>query len=252
VTGDADFRWLTARPIAHRGLHDHSRGVVENSLSAARAAVRAGFAIECDVQETVDGEVVVFHDERLERLTSGSGRLDARSRAELESLVLLEGDDGIPSLSDLLATVGGAVPIVVEVKSRFDGDLSLARRVGEIAAAYRGQIAIESFDPDVIAELRAGRFAGSRVPLGVVSQASYEDWSWLSTSQRVEMTQFLHYPRTRLDFLSWRVGDLPQAIPFLCREALRLPVTTWTVRSKDQAEAASAWSDQIVFEGFSP
>ena len=65
------FFWLTARPIAHRGLHSHSRGIVENSISATKAAAEAGYAIECDVRPTLDGEVVVFHDYTLERLTYG-------------------------------------------------------------------------------------------------------------------------------------------------------------------------------------
>ena len=65
------FFWLTARPIAHRDLHSHSRGIVENSISAAKAAAEAGYAIECDVRPTLDGEVVIFHDYTLERLAYG-------------------------------------------------------------------------------------------------------------------------------------------------------------------------------------
>jgi glycerophosphoryl diester phosphodiesterase len=66
--------WLTARPIAHRGLHDRARGVIENSLAAADAAVAGAYAIECDVQISRDGEAIVFHDETLERLTTAQGR----------------------------------------------------------------------------------------------------------------------------------------------------------------------------------
>src|SRR4051794_2404055 len=64
----AALDWLTARPIAHRGLHDKAKGVIENTVSAALAAVDAGYAIECDVQLTGDGEAVVFHDFTLDRL----------------------------------------------------------------------------------------------------------------------------------------------------------------------------------------
>ena len=61
--------WLTARPIAHRGLHDRAASRPENTLAAARAAVAGGFAIECDVQLSADGEAMVFHDAALGRLT---------------------------------------------------------------------------------------------------------------------------------------------------------------------------------------
>ena len=67
MTGD--FGWLVARPIAHRGLHDAAKGIIENSLAAARAAIAGNYAIECDAQLSADGEAVVFHDDTLDRLT---------------------------------------------------------------------------------------------------------------------------------------------------------------------------------------
>jgi glycerophosphoryl diester phosphodiesterase len=67
--------WLTERPIAHRGLHDAASGVIENTLQAAEAAIAGGFAIECDIQMSADGEVFVFHDDTLDRLTDAHGAL---------------------------------------------------------------------------------------------------------------------------------------------------------------------------------
>ena len=67
--------WLTARPIAHRGLHDRARGIVENMPGAALAAVAGNFSIECDIQLSADGEAMVHHDDALGRLTEGSGAL---------------------------------------------------------------------------------------------------------------------------------------------------------------------------------
>jgi glycerophosphoryl diester phosphodiesterase len=255
-SGGGRYHWLTEHKIAHRGLHDLAKGVAENSLSAARAAACAGYAIECDVQASADGEVVVFHDETLERLTDATGRLDALTRFEIARLTLRGTREGAPTLRDLLTTIGGNVPLFIEIKSRFDGDLALARNVADIVAHYRGAAAIESFDPAPIAELRAhfDRLGVSGVPLGIVAQASYvgPDWSFLTAAQREELTQFSHVARTRPDFLSWNVADLPHAIPRRCREELGIPVTTWTVRSAEQAKAALAFVDQIVFEGFAP
>jgi glycerophosphoryl diester phosphodiesterase len=67
--------WLTERPIAHRGLHDAASGVIENTLQAAEAAIAGGFAIECDLQISADGELFVFHDDTLDRLTDARGAL---------------------------------------------------------------------------------------------------------------------------------------------------------------------------------
>ncbi|MGD9543663.1 MAG: glycerophosphodiester phosphodiesterase family protein [Methylocystis sp.] len=251
-----DLAWLTARPIAHRGLHDPSQGVIENSISAARAAIAAGFGVECDVQLTSDGELVVFHDETLERLTDGVGAIATHSADALSRLRLRGGNDAIPRFSEFLAAIGGRTPLVVEIKSAFDGDTTVAQRTAQALARYDGHVAIESFDPDQIAFLRARAAALgiAQRPLGVVGEAHYgdDDWPQLSTAQRAELTHFLHYTRTLPDFLSWRVRDLPHAIPLLLRDAVKIPVTTWTVRSPEMAARARAWTDQIVFEGFAP
>ncbi len=251
-----DLSWLTARPIAHRGLHDASKGVIENSISAARAAIAAGYGVECDVQLTADGQLVVFHDDSLERLTDGAGAVAKHSANELRRLRLRGASDAIPAFSEFLAAIGGRTPIVVEIKSAFNGDTTVAQRTAEALAHYDGPVAIESFDPDQIAFLRARAAALgiSHRPLGIVGQAHYgeDDWPQLSAAQRAELTHFLHYPRTLPDFLSWNVRDLPHAIPLLFRDALKIPVTAWTVRSPEMAARAREWTDQIVFEGFAP
>jgi glycerophosphoryl diester phosphodiesterase len=251
-----DLSWLTARPIAHRGLHDASRGLVENSLGAARAAVDADYAIECDVQATNDGDLVVFHDDTLERLTACAGRVGDFSASALSEVALKASRETIPSFADFLCSVAGRTPIVVEIKSNFDQDFRAARRAAELLAQYRGPAVLESFDPAQISYLRAHAEAlgAAHIPLGIVGEAAYDgaEWAFLSAEQRAEMTHFLHYPHTRPDFVSWNVADLPHAIPFLAGAALNIPVTTWTVRGREQAIHARQWADQIVFEGFSP
>ena len=103
------MNWLTARPIAHRGWHGDGR--IENSLSAARAAIAAGFAIECDIQRSADGEAVVFHDDTLERLTSAPGRIADYSTTRLAALRLGGAADPIPTLTQLLKLIAGRVPL---------------------------------------------------------------------------------------------------------------------------------------------
>src|SRR5256885_6742074 len=76
--------WLITRPVAHRGLHDSPAGVIENTPSAFAAAVAGNYAIECDLQLSADDDAMVFHDDTLERLTRGSGRVDAMPAAALK------------------------------------------------------------------------------------------------------------------------------------------------------------------------
>jgi glycerophosphoryl diester phosphodiesterase len=240
--------WLTARPIAHRGLHDAAKGVIENSLSAARRAIEKSYAIECDVQLSKDGEAIVFHDETLARLIGAAGSIGTLDAAKIMRLAYQGANEGIPTLTDFLAAIGGRVPVIVELKSRFDGDPRLASRVAEIIAGYAGPLALKSFDPQVLWSLRG---FGTDRPLGLVAQADYtaEDWPELDEAARRNLAALTDFPRAKPDFLSWHVGDLPHAVPLLCRASLGMKVMVWTVRSAEDQALAAKWADQIIFEG---
>ncbi len=243
--------WLTARPIAHRGLHDSASGRLENTIGAARAAIGGGFAIECDIQITRDGEAVVFHDFDLDRLMEASGPVSSRGVESLRALRFKTSPERIPTFADMLAAIAGAVPLICEIKSRFDGDVRLADRAAAIAQDYSGPLAFKSFDPEAIAHLRARKIPR---PLGMVAQARYEGdhWRALTAEQKQSFAAFLHFPGTRPDFLSWFVDDLPHPTPTLLRALRETPVMAWTVRSAEQKRRADRWADQIVFEGMTP
>ena len=146
--------WLTARPVAHRGLHDAARGIIENMPAAAQAAVAGNFSIECDIQLTADGEAMVHHDDVLGRLTEGSGALLGKTAAELKAIKFKNTPERMMTLGDLCALVAGRVPLVIEVKSHFDGDRKLVKRMAEVLASYSGPAVGMSFDPDQVLALR--------------------------------------------------------------------------------------------------
>jgi glycerophosphoryl diester phosphodiesterase len=247
------LQWLTARPIAHRGLHMASKGVIENSKSAFFQAVAHNFAIECDVQLTRDGEAVVFHDFNVDRLTDSSGAVSTFTAAQLSKMSISgsKSEDVINTLDDILAEVAGRVPIVIEIKSRFDGDLRLTRRVVEIISTKTMPLVIKSFDPRVVAALRV---MAPDTPRGIVAMSQYEypDYADVPLEEKRAMANLLHYTEMQPDFISWHVKDLPHAAPHLCRAALGLPVMTWTVRTPADLANAGKYADQMVFEGFVP
>lgn len=243
--------WMTAQPIAHRGLHDAANGIIENSPTAALAAVERGFGIECDVQLTKDGEAVVFHDFELDRLTTSTGRVDAMTARALAKVRMRGTADRIITLAEFIGLIGGRSPLVVEVKSRFDGNMTLVRRVAQVVNATTAPIVLKSFDPKVVSVLQLLTPGHAR---GIVAMLdySYPDYATCSKAEKHAMANLLHFSETRPDFLSWRVGDLPSAAPNLFRSALGLPVMTWTVRTPKDRTLAAAHADQIVFEGFVP
>lgn len=242
--------WLVGRPIAHRGLHDPEHGIAENSLGAARAAASRGYAIECDLRLSRDGKVFVFHDDLLDRLTEEHGAFASRDSGELERIALRGQGETIPTLAEWLAAIKGAVPLILELKSDFSGDLSLAAAAAAALVDYSGPVALKSFDPALIAALRD---RAPPWPLGIVAQSDYEDeeFNELTPSQWRALTRFTHAAETRPDFLSWRAADLPVQVVEFGRACAGLPVMTWTIRSPQQAEVAYKHADQIIFEGFS-
>ena len=243
--------WLTARPVAHRGLHDRARGIIENMPAAASAAVAGNFAIECDIQLTADGEAMVHHDDALGRLTESSGALLGKTSAELKQVVFRDTPEKMMSLGDLCALVAGRVPLVIEVKSHFDGDRRLVARMAEVLASYDGPAVGMSFDPDQVMALR--QLMPSR-PRGIVAERDYteSDWPEATPAQRLGMLHLRHAFRTRPHFIAWWVDELPAAAPWIARNLFGCPLLTWTVHTPEQRAIAERHADQIIFEGFSP
>lgn len=245
--------WLTARPIAHRGLHDGAAGgsIIENTIEAAEAAAAVGYGIECDVQLTGDGEVVVFHDDRLDRLTAGSGALRDMNLAALRAIVFKNSVSRISTLQEFLACIAGRVPVVIELKSRWDGSTELAEKTARIAAGYNGPAAIMSFDPSLV---RAVRLFAPGITRGVVAERYYDEpeWTALSPRQKFGLGNLMHISQTRPHFIAYWIRDLPAFAPLFARNVLRMPLLTWTVRTEQNRACARRWADQIIFEGFRP
>lgn len=238
---------LIDRPVAHRGLHDAAAGIIENTASAVDAAVAGGYAIEVDVQLSRDGEAMVFHDFTLDRLTCGTGPLAAQSRAQLQDIAFKATADRMMTLQELLDRVAGRTLLLIEIKSAFTGDVRLARRAAEVVAAYAGPAALMSFDPElvaVVAETAPG------VRRGIVAEAHYDhaEWAMLGRMRKWMLGHLLHWPRSRFQFVAYRVADLGAPAPRLARW-MGVPVLTWTVRTQKDLAAATA-ADQIIFEGF--
>jgi glycerophosphoryl diester phosphodiesterase len=237
--------WLSARPIAHRGLHDAAAGIIENTSSAVSAAIAANYGIEVDLQVTSDGDAVVHHDDALGRLTQGGGLLRQLTSAELRRVGFKSTADRMLTLGDLCDLVAGRAPLLLELKSHYQGDERLARRVANLVSRYSGPVAAMSFDPAQLGMLRNYAPALRR---GLVAQRrpatpadKHSSHTWAGASP------FLSQPQ----FLAYAVKDLPAPAPLLAK-LLGLPVLTWTVRSEEDRRRAARWTDQIIFEGFRP
>ena len=243
--------WLTAQPVAHRGLHDLAAGVVENTASAFAAAIAGGFAIETDLQLSSDGEAMVHHDFALGRLTLGSRQLAAMTAAGLKAVPFKATADRMMTLGEMCDFVAGRTPMLIELKSRFDGDLRLVRRAAAVLESYAGPFAVMSFDPAPIIALRALAPAFTR---GIVAERNYKDSEWrtLTGKQKRSLAFLLHARRSRPHFIAYQVNDLPSPGPWIARNLFGRPLLTWTVRTDAERARAKRRADQMIFEGFRP
>ena len=211
----------------------------ENTLSAFRAAVDNGYAIECDLQTSADGVPVVFHDDTLDRLTGDSGAVRSRIVAELAKTEVLNSGETIPTLSDMLEQVAGAVPLVIELKSVAGENVGFAQAVTDDLLGYSGHVAVMSFDAGLAAAMMA---AAPGLPVGLVAKGG------LATTIR----HLAEIVRHGFDFVSYSLTDLPTPAPLIARWILGLPLICWTARTPRDARKAKRWTGQMTFEVIRP
>ncbi|MBW7922970.1 MAG: phosphodiesterase [Rubellimicrobium sp.] len=238
-------------PLAHRGLH--GPGVPENSLAAAQAAMDAGYGIECDLQPSADGVAMVFHDPDLARMTGATGRIAARTAAELGALRLAGTDESIPTFRALLDLVAGRVPLLVELKAQdlFTGENTgaLEHMAARDLAGYAGPLAFMSFHPGAVAAIAR---QAPDIPRGLTT------WSWaedpeepISRELAAHLRSIPDYDATGASFISHEAADLSR--PRVAElKAAGARVLCWTITSPQDEARARLVAENITFEGYRP
>lgn len=240
-----------ARPIAHRALHDRAAGRPENSRAAIRAAVSAGYGIEMDLQPSAEGVPMVFHDYDLRRLTGVSGRVRGLTAAELGATRLLDGEDGIPTLAEVLEIVAGQVPLLIELKDQ-DGAMgpavgALEEATARVLAGYAGPVAVMSFNPNSVAAFHA---LAPQIPVGLTTSAyTAADWPLLPTAVRNHLRDIPDYDRAGCCFISHEAADLGAARVAELK-AQGAAILCWTIRSPAAEAAARKVAQNVTFEGY--
>ncbi len=239
------------RPIAHRALHDRAAGRIENSATAIRAAVEAGYGIEIDLQLSQDGVAMVFHDEGLDRLTDAIGPVAARTAADLSRIRLKDSTDTIPNLTDVLTLIAGRVPLLIEIK---DQSLTMGATDGLLEAAtvsalqgYPGPVAVMSFNPAAIHHM--ARLAPD-IPRGLTTSAyDPDDWTPLPAETCARLREIPDFEATGSSFVSHEAGDLSR--PRLADlKAQGAAIICWTIRTPEAEALARHVADNVTFEGY--
>lgn len=233
--------------FAHRGLH--GSGAAENSVEAFERACRQGFGIELDVQLSKDGEVIVFHDDTLARMTADPRRVDQVAWSELKTLSLQGGTDRIPSFGDVLSRIDGRVPLLIEIKNGSHNRM-LCEKVLHLLRGYTGFYLVESFNPLILRWLRIhapqiirGQLVGAK-PSYIAARMGPVGAFFLSTLS----LNFLARP----DFVAYDVSATHFSAPHVQRALFHTPLASWTVRDSETFDACLERGEMPIFEGFLP
>lgn len=232
--------------LAHRGLHSEDKKVPENSIAAFRAAIEAGYGIELDIQLSKDEQVVVFHDDTLPRVCGKKGRVDDYTYEELQKFSLCNTDEKIPLFSDVLRTVEGRVPLLVELKNGPKNTL-LCRKGLELLKEYRGIYCIESFSPFIVGWFKKN---APDIFRGQLSSPAREFKGELGRAPAFFLGNLLTNFIARPQFISYY--KVKRSVTVKLCEAMGAMRFVWTVRPKDERKVLEKKHDAVIFEFYRP
>lgn len=230
--------FLLTRPIAHRGLWGD--GVTENSLAAYEQAAANGFPIEIDVYLSKDGVLFSFHDKTLLRMTGADGNIYDKTAEELNSLFIDARGNKIPTLDQVLDLCEGRTPLLIEIKNQ--PDKQIVDRVVERLKSYKGEFAVQSFNPFYIKRVKKLAPQFVRGILGT----DYAEGENAVTRFVVKNMPFNFLIKP--DFISYRYS----ALPLSARKTKNKVVLAWTVTDEQTAQSLKPYADNIIFENFLP
>ena len=242
------FRKPDRKPLfgvhyAHRGLYDNHSDAPENSLKAFQKAVEAGYGMELDVQLSKDKVPVVFHDASLKRMCGVDGNVWEYTLEELQKMRLKESDQTIPTFAQVLETIGGKTPIIVEYKMDVP-DTKVCELGDALLQNYNGTYCIESFHPFAVAWYKKNR---PEVVRGQLSMDYWKEEKYKGKVLYLLLTNLMLNVLARPDFIAYKHQDASQFSRKICRKLGALSVT-WTIKSKEDYEKVKDDFDLFIFD----
>lgn len=242
-----DLTILNGYYYAHRGLHDGNKSIAENSIQAFKLACDQGYGYELDVQLTKDGQVVVFHDETIDRMTTYTGNVRDFTYEELKSMDLANTGGHIPLFTEVLSIMNGKAPIVVEIKIH-ENTSKVCTAVQTILDDYTGPYCIESFNPFALQWYKQNRPNIIRGQLStnlLVEEQGHRIGYFLVTNLLVNVLG-------RPDFIAYDKNYSRKWARRLVCNVFGALAVAWTIRSQKQLDQAHKDFQLFIFEKFTP
>jgi glycerophosphoryl diester phosphodiesterase len=231
--------WIKSTPIAHRGFHNNE--FPENSIGAFINAIKHGFAIELDVQLSIDNNIVVFHDTDTFRMTHEKGKIKELSLSQIKKRKLLNTDFEIPTLREVLDIVGMETPVLIEIKNT-ESPGKLEMLLCSELNNYQGVCAVQSFNP---LSLQFVKQKSPHILRGQLSQNFKEEK--MNVFRKFVLKNFILNKLSEPHFISYRIDDLPNKKICSFRKK-SIPIIGWTITTENDFTNAKIYCDNIIFE----
>lgn len=230
-------------PIAHRGLHNET--APENSMQAFKNAQANGYAIELDVQLMNDGNIAVFHDDYLDRVTTGTGAIAHKNLLDLKKIHLHNSHENIPTLDRVFEEI--KTPIYIDVKSHFSKAGKFEQRLLSLIRHYNPTVAIASFNPNTLIWFKEN---APDIPRAIISY-NYKD-SDLGLLRRRKLKNMRYNRLIKPNFISYNLHSLPFWRVWVARKIFKIPVVAWTIQNKTDLIKSKRYCDNFIFEHIDP
>lgn len=240
-----NLSFLKDNLYAHRGLHQKSKKIYENTLASFDEAISHGYAIELDTNILKDGTIVVFHDRNLKRMCARDDVLKELNYGDLKDVRIKDSNERIHTLKEVLDYIDGRVPLMIELKP-FGNKKAHSKAVYEHLKAYKHMVAVQSFNPYIVLWFK--RHA-KEIIRGQISESFSEDK--LSKLSKWAMKTMLFNKVTKPHFINYGIKDLPNKYVEKQRKKGVL-IFGYVADNQKSLDYIRKQYDNAVFEGFMP
>ena len=235
--------WIAKNPIAHRGLFNEK--CPENSLAAFKNAVKSKLPIELDVSLLTDGTPIVFHDERLARMTGKDGFISNCTYKDIEKLTLLGTKEKIPTLAEALDVIDGKVPVLIEIKN-YGKVGAFEKAIWKVLQGYSGDYAIESFNPYTLEWFKNN---APKVKRGQLS-CFFKDKEITGVKKFALKRMLLNKKISEPNFIVYCAEDMPNK--YVRKYYGNLPILVYTIKNAEEENRLKEYCDNIIFDSYEP
>ena len=235
--------WIAKTPIAHRGLFGEN--IPENSIAAFKQAIKNKLPIELDVSFLVDGTPVIFHDEKLARLTGQDGFISGCTMSDISSFRLQGTKEKIPTLAEALDVIDGKVPVLIEIKN-YGKVGACEKSVWKELIKYNGEYAIISFNPYSLEWFKEN---APKVKRGQL--ASFFRGQEIAGVRRFALKRMLLNKKvSEPNFVIYNCEDMPNK--YLKKYYGVIPVLAFGLKNEAEELRVKGFCDNIIFDSYTP